>query len=382
MKKKVIAAIVIAAVLFGGIGIFFLLNDNVQKSTVSQADTKDIVESIDVTGEVQPARICAAMSETGGKVARVLVSEGANISEGTVLFTLDDGATQNMLEEARAELSQKQSVSASGTIDGSSDALQRARAVIALAQSAGYDYDTFNRELEKAGLPADAQAGTDASLAMAAAQDPALAPLEARVAQLEAQLDKLAVKSTIAGTVLRCDIREGDLLAALTPAVTVGDLSRLIIKVQINEKDLQSIKTGQKVLITSEARAGSWSGTVSRVPPMAERVQASFGSETVGEVEITPEKPFCALPGTSAGISIVMDEAEGACTVPVESIVREAGETFVYVIEEGTAKKRSIVTGLSDGFDTQVLEGIAPGEKVVVSPDDDIKDGVRVKAVD
>ncbi|MDP2892658.1 MAG: HlyD family efflux transporter periplasmic adaptor subunit [Bacillota bacterium] len=389
MRKKVLAAVISAAIILGGTGAFFLFRDTSKNVTLSKACIKDIMQSIEVTGEIMPIKTCAAVSETGGRVAKVLVTEGKFVHEGDALFTLDGGAVSAMLEEATEELDALKGDSAvSASATDQLDALQKAKIALALAQATGYDYESFN--IEAAGIDPsqieevfsqldDISSGSGILTQQAAAL---LSAAEAKVAQLQEQVNCLTVRSTVSGNVLKCSVKEGDILPAGTPGVFVGYIGQLVIKACVNEKDLPSVRIGQKVLLTSDAVSGIWDGEISRISHMATKIQGAFGTETVGEVEITPTLGLSALPGMSVGVSIILNEALDVCTVPVESIVHEDEGAFVYIAADGVVEKRSIVTGLSDGFNEQVVEGVTAGEMVVLTPDADIVDGAKVRSID
>ena len=70
----------------------------------------------------------------------------------------------------------------------------------------------------------------------------------------------------------------------------------------------------------------------------------------------------------------------GVKVVPSSALFRRGAESCVYVIEDERARLRRVDTGNSDGFFTEVLEGLAVGEQVVRHPDNSLGNGVRVRS--
>lgn len=389
MKKKVVAGILCAAIVLGGLMAFFLTRNPEKDVSVGKVEIKNITKSIDVTGEVEPVEIFTAISETGGKIKSLLVKAGDKVSAGDVLFTLDASDVEKMLADAKQSLAalQKNAQPVFNTQGNELDALQRAKIALALAQTTGYDLDSFNGAIDSANLSGMQDVfsqiqGLDSQSTTALAEQAKLAGEAAqKVAELQAQLAKYQFTSSVEGTVLQCNIQEGGALLPGTPAIIVGNTDKLQVKAAVNEKDLQSLAIGQNAMILNEATNVLWHAKIKSIPAMATRIQGAYGSETIGEVTVEPQDGFNALPGMSVGVSIILGEAPSVCAVPIESIIYEDTGTFVYVVREGKAIKTSIQTGLSDSFFTQV-EGLNEGELVVMSPDKALTDGDRVRAVD
>jgi HlyD family secretion protein len=71
-----------------------------------------------------------------------------------------------------------------------------------------------------------------------------------------------------------------------------------------------------------------------------------------------------------------------SCFVPAEALKKELGEIFVFVLmPDGKLQKRIIVPGIQSALYAQVLSGLSAGEKVVLSPTNDLADGLEVREV-
>ncbi|HRU07298.1 MAG TPA: efflux transporter periplasmic adaptor subunit, partial [Candidatus Brocadiia bacterium] len=84
-------------------------------------------------------------------------------------------------------------------------------------------------------------------------------------------------------------------------------------------------------------------------------------------------------PGMFARVRLVLETAPNAVTIPSHAVIAApGGKRIVYVVEEGKAVARPIKTGIEQGGRVQALSGLKPGEKVVVTGGERLKDGVEV----
>ncbi len=389
MKKKVVAGILCTAIVLGGVLAFFLTRNSEKDVSVERVETKDITKSIDVTGEVEPIMVFTAISETGGMVKELKVKAGDKVSAGDVLFTLDASEVEKMLADAKSSLAalQKNVQPVFNTQGNELDALQRAKIALALAQTTGYDLESFNGAISDVDISnmkevfSQVQGLDSQSTTALAEQARLIGEATQNVAQLQAQMDRCRFTSSVDGTVLQCNIQQGGALLPGVPAMIVGNTDQLQVKAAVNERDLQSLAVGQPAMILNEATNVLWHAQIKSIPAMATRIQGMYGSETVGEVVIEPQGGFWALPGMSVGVSIILGQSPSVPAVPIESIVYEDAGAYVYVVRDGKAVKTSVRVGMSDSFYTEV-NGVNAGELVVMSPEKTLMDGDRVRAID
>lgn len=237
-------------------------------------------------------------SSAMGRVGEVLVKINDTVFAGEALIRVEDHEVRN--RHAKAELQYNlrkrarpgaQAKSAArrkleDAVDDSERAAAEQRAAVDRAAAAkragsGSDGDLTaarkkladarerlrERRAELAKYEADASspAPTDAE------SDVAVARLDLRGA--EAALDNLTVRAPLDGTVLQINVRAGELAApsAPQPLVVLGDLSKLRVRAEIDERDYGEIKVGQKVVVRSPAfRGRDVAGTVSLVAPIIE----------------------------------------------------------------------------------------------------------------
>jgi ABC exporter DevB family membrane fusion protein len=223
--------------------------------------------------------------ETGGRLARVLIDEGDTVEAGELLAEIDNAAQQARVMQARAELARAEATLAR-LVAGprreeraeATAAWDEARVAAAQAEAeAKRREDLYARQL--IGLEARDQARTAASAAAArervaaaraqllaagtrsedlAAGRAAVDAANGLLAEAEAALEKTRIRSPIDGVVLKRDLREGETVVALSPIplARIGDLSRLHVRVDIDEIDIARVSLGQRARITSDAFPG------------------------------------------------------------------------------------------------------------------------------
>ncbi|MDP6460450.1 MAG: efflux RND transporter periplasmic adaptor subunit, partial [Gemmatimonadota bacterium] len=91
------------------------------------------------------------------------------------------------------------------------------------------------------------------------------------------------------------------------------------------------------------------------------------------------EAPESVRPGDFARVRIVTARHENTLIVPSIAVFEDRGESVVFVVEDGTAVRRTVTTGFVEGDDTELTEGVAEGERVVVKGQRKLKDGAPVE---
>jgi HlyD family secretion protein len=162
------------------------------------------------------------------------------------------------------------------------------------------------------------------------------------------------------------------------PAIDLIDESCVYVNAPMDEIDAPKIRAGQFVRITLDALPGkSFSGKVRRIAPYVAAVEKQ--ARTV-DVEATFDNPAEAgrlLVGYSADLEIVLDTRKDVLRVPASALL-EGGRVLV-VDADGVLVERKLKTGLSNWEYTEVVEGLAAGDRVVTSLDrTGVKAGARV----
>lgn len=153
--------------------------------------------------------------------------------------------------------------------------------------------------------------------------------------------------------------------------VTTGDAvlvlsDMLIVRAQVDETDIGKVKLGQDAVITIDAYPDTKiKATVDHIYYESRTVN----NVTIYDVDLLPETtPGFFRSGMNATVDFVEKRKEKALLVPAEAVIKENGETFVLVKEEGNGAivRRSVKLGLSDDKNTEIISGLNANDTVVI----------------
>lgn len=263
------------------------------------------------------------LPKQGGIVASVRVEEGARVSAGQVLATLDD--EQWTLQARQSEA--------------------RAQAALDVAERA--------RALQAQGLMADQEVERLSSDAEVAAADLELARLTVRNA---------SIVSPIGGTVTHRYVEQGQLVTSNTPAFAVADLDRLELQVAVPEREAVRVEEGQPARLRIQEATGDITAQVVRIRPV---VDPQSGTVQV-TVEVEADRDSRLRPGQFVNVDIVTETLSDRITVPRTAVLVDGAAPRIYLVRGGQAQEQVVTLGLSQGDRVEIVEGLAAGDTVVV----------------
>ena len=222
----------------------------------------------------------------------------------------------------------------------------------------------------------------------AAALDEARARLTAPTLALRRSgpdCDCVDVYSPVSGSVLRVLQESEAVVASGTPLVEIGNPEDLEIVVDLLSTDAVRVEAGQPVLIEAWGGGPPLNGQVRRVEPFGFTKVSALGIEEQRVnviIDFTDPRERWARLGHGYRVepSIILARADDVLKVPQAALFREQGEWSVFVDDDGTAELRKVRLGLENGLEAQVLDGLTPGEYVVLQPGGRVAAGVGLKA--
>jgi membrane fusion protein (multidrug efflux system) len=202
------------------------------------------------------------------------------------------------------------------------------------------------------------------------------------IRQAELDLAKLElsytrVTSPFTGRVVR---RHVDLGANVTPGtalVDVMDVTPLLALVHVPANRMGFVTPGQTVRIRLDSTGTDLEGVVRLVSPIVD--------PTTGTVKVTVEirkYPPATRPGDFAQVRIVTARHADAVLVPSRAIFEEQGQSILFVVQDTKAVRRVVKPGFVDGESTEILEGVAATDLVVVKGQRDLRDGLPVEILE
>lgn len=206
-----------------------------------------------------------------------------------------------------------------------------------------------------------------------------------RVNQLQEDINdfKTKIVSPENGTITKVYVTDGESVPEGKIVAEMGNLNDLIIEAYIPETDMEGVKEGQPVSIESDSFDGTLQGTITKVYPLAEKMNISGSEKTVVKVEISMPENSNLKAGYTVKLKITTNVEPNALVIPIISYMTETDQDpYVYIVkEDGTLEKRRIKLKSAQNSLISV-EGVKEGEIVVSSPTDDMTEGMKITPTD
>lgn len=191
--------------------------------------------------------------------------------------------------------------------------------------------------------------------------------LELQLALAEKQLEGQTIKAPFDGTVTSLTHKAGDMVSAGSATAQIADLSQLFVDVPISEVDIPLIKVGQEAELVFDAFFDqTFTGTVVEVATIGVNTAGIVNYNVTIQLDSTNEG---IRPGMTVGVNILVEEKPNTYTVPAESIVSRNGDYFVYVLRDGKPVEVVVEIGAYSARKIEVLKAdIEDGESILLSP--------------
>ncbi len=185
------------------------------------------------------------------------------------------------------------------------------------------------------------------------------------------------LKADFGGVVTELEAIAGQPPTESGKLVTIESTEKVYVRLSVSKYDLEKIAVGQKADINIAGK--TYEGTVSKIDGMA--TQNNSGAMVVG-VDVNIDNPDDSIfLGVEAKVYVHMAKAEGVLTVPLEVINSDRDGDFVYVEENGVVAKKRITTGIASDSVSEVTEGLAEGDNVIMANGMEFEDGMAVTAM-
>ncbi|HEX9165704.1 MAG TPA: HlyD family efflux transporter periplasmic adaptor subunit, partial [Gemmatimonadales bacterium] len=186
----------------------------------------------------------------------------------------------------------------------------------------------------------------------------------------------------LGGVVLAVPEQSARTVAPGEPLLEVGDPSDLEVVVELLSADAVLVTVGAPMQVTGWGGAGTLTGRVTRVDPAGFTKVSALGVEEqrVNVVGVLDSMPVPLGHRFRVVVRVVLWSGDGVLSVPSSALFRRGGQWAVYLIENGRARERAVQVGHESSTDSEILEGLSPGDVVVRHPSDRIREGVRVRA--
>jgi HlyD family secretion protein len=190
--------------------------------------------------------------------------------------------------------------------------------------------------------------------------------------------DKIVAEAD--GVVTAVNVIEGGTsMAAAQAAVTVQDIDNLKAVVSVGKYDANKIQVGQEAIVKSGDK--EYKAKVSMVDPAAKKTVSATGSETTLGIEVDIlDKPEGLKIDFDADVDILLGQIKDVVKVPAESVkTNKEDKAFVYIVDGNKAAQKEVKLGLQSDMESQVIEGVKAGDKVILNPGETVVNGILVK---
>jgi HlyD family secretion protein len=190
------------------------------------------------------------------------------------------------------------------------------------------------------------------------------------VKDVERQADELTVRSPVDGQVGQLFVSDRMSVAKDAKLLTVVDLSQLEVQMQVAESFARELQPGMPGEISGNGQ--QWKGKVSSVSPEV------VNNEVAARLRFDGTLPEQLRQNQRLSVRVLLDKRDNVLTVTRGSFVDEGGGRIAYVLRDGVAEKRAIRLGAQSLAKVEVLEGLQPGDRVVISGTDNFGGAERV----
>ncbi|WP_217705554.1 efflux RND transporter periplasmic adaptor subunit [Peristeroidobacter soli] len=365
----------LGALGYGGSKLFASTTESAY--ITAEARVEDLELTILASGLIEPIKLVNVGAQVSGQLRKLEVKVGDRVEAGQLIGQIDSLPQQNKLRNAEAAL-------------GNVRAQRLAR--LAALKQAELVYERQTNMLAADATPREEFEAAEAALETTRAE---IHALDAQIRQAEITVDIAKVDlgytritAPISGVVVAVVTEEGRTVNANQSAPTIVMIAKLDVmrvKAEISEADVTRVRTGQKVYFTTlgepDKRFRSTLRTVEPAPAAIASQAAGSSSASAAQTAATasavyynglfemPNPDGELRPSMTAQVSIVLEEAPGALVIPATALGKKtpSGLYKIRVLDgTGRAVSKEIKVGLNNNISAQVLEGLQPGEHVVV----------------
>lgn len=283
-----------------------------------------VTEQLRVVGTVLANETVDLKPEVDGRVVAIHFEEGQPVTEGQLLVELDSGATEAMLAEAEANQRLAEAK------------WKRAGDLLQNRTMSQQEADEARAQFDMTG---------------------------ARVNQMREQLRYLKIKAPFAGIIGVRHISPGQVITKQTVIATLSDLDPVKVEGNVPERFLAQAKEGARVQISIAAFPDEvFAGDVYFVAPQIDPInRTALVKARVANTDLRLK------PGMFASADLALRVREEAIVIPEASLMPQ-GESFAVIVVSAdmTAQMRPVKPGIRSAGRVEILEGLQPGETVVV----------------
>ncbi|MFB6363863.1 efflux RND transporter periplasmic adaptor subunit [Paenibacillus elgii] len=404
-STKVMGAVVISAALLAGCGsqpeaapaAANASDPQLKPVKVAKVEKNRIGDPLEQVADIVSSIQVDVVTKAGGDVMEVLKKRGDMVEKGDVIFRMDPtdvklkkekaqidvSSSQQQLEKSRQELVNSKQEMKNGikkledSIKETEKNYNKMRNDYDLGLVTKFQLEQMETQLNN--LKLELENNRNKLKTLEATNS--LAPLEQllessnlSIREADRTLGHMEVKATVSGVLTDMPIEVGMSLNAGFPSGKIQQLDPIKIRAELTEETANLVRGKQELTFYVP---GVLDKTKAKVKYLADVMSANAKSYTL-ELEY-PNAERKLKPGTKAQILMTEEIDQMVVTVPSTAVVREGGDTFVFVLVGDTAEKRKVALGRLNETIQEVRSGVNEGEQLIISGQNQLKDKEKVQ---
>lgn len=357
-KRRWIIALIVAAVIAVPAVWHFGHPTPTQFKTV-KVTLGSLQQNVLATGQLDAVRKVDVGAQVSGQLESLYVEIGDRVKKGQLLGVIDPQQAKNSIREGEATLRELHAQ------------LQQAQAEQQLAAV------TLQRNQALAKLQAVSRQDLDQATTQLAVKKAQVGTIHAQIAKNQASLDTAKInlaftriEAPMDGDVVQITTLQGQTVIAAQQApniLTLADLSTMLVKAQVSEADVISLKPGQKAWFTVLGDPNRrFDGVLKDIQPTPEKVNNAIFYYARFEV---PNPEGLLRLQMTAQVHIQLAGVNQAQIIPLAALGDQIADNRyqVSILKQGKEEKREVAIGLRNNIDVQILSGLNIGDEVIVS---------------
>ena len=305
---------------------------------VATVEMRSLVNTIQFSGSLAPVTQTTVKSKVPGEVTKVMVREGQAVAQGQLIASIDTADLQSKLDAQAASLAES-----------------RAKLDIALK----------NRENNQQLLRQKfiSQNAFDTTQSVYEAADANMRSAEAQLRMAKKAIEDAEVRAPFNGVVAKKIVNPGEKVGVDSPLFALVDLGSMEIEAPAPASEIPSVRVGQPATFRVDGFGDrTFEGKVERINPVAEA-----GSRSITLYISVANRDGALRGGMFAKGQIAIEKGAPATVIPATAVRDEAGQSYVFTIEDGKIGKRAVKVGTTEAQQglVEVKSGLESGLQVV-----------------
>lgn len=366
--KKIFLVLILFAIALGG---YFYFHDGEEKFTyiTENVHKQDIQKTVNATGEVRAVDLVTVGAQASGKIEKLYIAIGQDVKKGDLIAQIDSTTQQNEVDKIKAKLNsyEAQLIAANVSYKVAEKKYNRQKKLYQQKATSQEDMENAEETYE------NAKAQMEQIIA-------SLKENRISLSTAETNLGYTKITSPLDGTIVSVPVKEGQTVNAAmnTPTIVqIANLDKMEIVIEISEGDILNIKPEDKVTYSILANLDkTYETTLKSIDPGLTSLSNGEYTEVVSSSEaiyyygrlIVDNLDGELRIGMTTQNVIFVEAAKDVLTIPATAIKGNGSGKYVNILlPNGKTEERKIVTGVSDGFNVEVTEGLTEGQKVIVA---------------